>query len=116
MKFNLRLKFLTFTFCIILLVGGTISLYSIYQGRQRIITTFAGESRDITAMIAEIAANDIYFLNLLSLRHRLGNARVNPDIRFTYVMDLEGVVLTDGTETNALRDQKLPDVFSTRLL
>jgi two-component sensor histidine kinase/HAMP domain-containing protein len=26
------------------------------------------------------------------------------------------VVLTDGTETNALRDQKLPDVFSTEVL
>jgi two-component sensor histidine kinase/HAMP domain-containing protein len=116
MKFNLRLKFLTFTFGIILLVGGTISLYSIYQGRQRLFTTFTREGRDITAMIAEIATNDLYFLNLLSLRRRLENARVNPDISFTYVMDLEGAVVADGTETNALRDRKLPDVFSTEVL
>jgi two-component sensor histidine kinase len=116
MKFNLRLKFLSFTFSIILLVGGTISLYSIYQGRQRLLTTFTRESHDITAMIAEIATNDLYFLDLLALRRRLENARVNPDIRSIYVMDLAGVVLADGTETNALRDQKLPDGFSTEVL
>lgn len=116
MKFNIRLKLISFTFCVVLLVGGTIALYAIYQGRQRILTTFRRESREITAMISETVANDVYFLNLLSLRRRLQNARINPDISYAYVMDLEGVVLADGTGKNALRDQRLTDPFSTEIL
>jgi len=40
MKFSIRVKLLGFTFCLVLLVGGAIALYSIYQGRERILTTF----------------------------------------------------------------------------
>jgi signal transduction histidine kinase len=116
MKLNLRLKLVIFTFCVVLAVGGTISLYSTYQGRQRILTTFEKEYQKTAAMIAEIVTNEVYFLNLLSLRRRLENARVNPDISYTYVTDVEGVVLADGTEENALRDQKLTDPLSMELL
>src|SRR5262245_14227423 len=116
MTLNLRLKFMSFTFGIILVVGGAISLASIYQGRQRILTTFQHECQGTTAMIAESVINEVYFLNLLSLRHRLANTRVNPDIGFTYVMDMAGLVVADGTEANALRDQPLPDPFSLELM
>ncbi|HZC02159.1 MAG TPA: CHASE sensor domain-containing protein, partial [Gammaproteobacteria bacterium] len=116
MKLNLRLKLVIFTFCVVLAVGGTISLYSTYQGRQRILTTFEKEYQKTAAMIAEIVTNEVYFLDLLSLRRRLENARVNPDISYTYVTDVEGVVLADGTEENALRDQKLTDPLSMELL
>jgi signal transduction histidine kinase len=116
MNFNLRLKLIAYTFCIVLVVGGTISLYSIYQGRQRILTTFQRECQGITAMIAESVTNDVYFLNLLSLRYRLASTRVNPHISYTYVTDVEGLVLADGTGTNTLRDQLLPDPFSAEIL
>jgi hypothetical protein len=43
MRLNLHLKLVIFTFFVVLVVGGTISLYSTYQGRQRILTTFEKE-------------------------------------------------------------------------
>src|SRR3989338_5621485 len=116
MKFTIRFKLIGFTFCIVLLVGGAISLYSIYQGRQRIFTTFEKESRETTAMISRIVANDLYFHDLNSVRLRLEETRVNPDISYTYVTDLQGVVLADGTEENALRDQKLSGAVSREML
>ena len=105
MKFTIRYKLIAFTFCIVLLVGGGISLYSIYQGRERILTTFEKEALETTALISRNIADDLYFLNIHSLRRRLESARANPDISYTYVTDLEGVVLSDGTSGNTLRGQ-----------
>ena len=113
---TLRIKLLTYTFCVILMVGSAISLYAIVQGRQYMLTTFQGECQDTAAMMAELVANDVYILNLLSLRNRLANMRINPNIRYTYVTDAEGVVLADGTNANALRDQPLPAALGPDLL
>ncbi|MBI2351604.1 MAG: GAF domain-containing protein, partial [Deltaproteobacteria bacterium] len=116
MKFNIRIKLIAFTFCIILLVGGSISLYFIYQGRQRILETFKEGALQTTTLLSGTLINDLYFLDISSLRHRLRNARVNPDISRTYVMDSEGILLTDGTGQNPMGGQKLTDNLTRELL
>lgn len=112
MKFNIRAKLVVLTFCVILLVGGGIFFYSLYQGRQRILTTFEKDAREIAAVISGTIANELYFLDLRSLRLRLQSARANPGISYVYVTDFKGVVLADGTQENLLRGQKLTDSFS----
>ena len=116
MRSTIRLKFIAFTFCIVLLVGGGISLYSVLQGRERISATFERNAREITTVISGSIVNDLYFLDIRSLRRGLESVRVNPDIRYTYVTDLEGLVLSDGTGENVLRNQKLSDSFSRDIL
>jgi len=116
MKLNIRFKLVAFALIIALLAGGGISLYSIYQGRERILATFEKEAREITGLISGTIVDDLYVLDLRSLRHRLQSARINPDIRYTYVTDLQGLVLSDATEENALRDQRLSDSFSREVL
>lgn len=116
MKISIRLKLIGFTLCVVLLVGGTISFYSIYQLRQRILATFEKEIKDMTAIMSTDIANELYFLNLSSLRLRLENIRLDPDFTYIYVTDLEGVVLADGTLENPLRDQKLSDAFSKKIM
>src|ERR687886_1200050 len=116
MKMSLRLKLMLFTFCIVLLVGGTISLYVTYQVQQRILVTFRRDCQDMAAMIAEVVVNDVYGLNLYALRQRLADTQVNPHIRYTYVTDVDGVVLADGTRANPRRDQRLADPFSADML
>ncbi len=116
MKFSIRYQLIAFTFCIVLLVGGSISLYSIYQGRQRILSDFERDAREITTLISTNTADDLYFLNVHALRLRLESSRTNPDISYTYVTDTDGAVLSDGTQENLLRDQKLTDSFSQMTL
>jgi len=116
MRFSIRLKLIAFTFCVVLLVGGGISLYGIYQGRQFIFTAFEKEARKVTALISESVMDELYFLDIRGLRRRLGSARVNPDISYTYVTDLDGLVLSDGSGGNPLRDEKLTDAFSRAML
>jgi len=116
MNFSIRSKLIVFTFCVVLLVGGSISLYFIYQGRQRILSDFEKDARETTTLISTNIADDLYFLNVHALRLRLESARANPDISYIYVTDSEGVMLADGTQENALRDQKLTDGFSREML
>ncbi len=116
MKLSIRVKLIAFTVSIILLVGGSISLYSIYQGRERILHTFESDALQTATLLSGTVVNSLYFLDIATLRNRLQNARVNPDIAYTYVLDREGVVLTDGTGQNSLEGQKLADDFSGRML
>jgi signal transduction histidine kinase len=97
-------------------VGGGIALYSIYQGSDRILATFEKQAWEITAIISSNIANELYYLNLAEASLRLQATRVNPDVRQTYVMDLDGRVLIDGTRENVLRDEKLADPFSNKVL
>src|SRR5918995_5625879 len=116
MNFNIRLKLVLFTFSIVLLVGGSISLHSVFLGQRRMLTAFEQNARRIAALMAGAVVNDIYFLDLDSLRRRLQSSRVNSDIMYTLIMDSEGVVLSDGTSANVLRDQKPTDQFIDQLL
>ena len=116
MKFNIRGKLVLFTFSIVLLVGGSISLHSVFLGQRRMLTAFEQNARRIAALMAGAVVNDIYFLDLDSMRRRLQSARVNSDIIYTLIMDAEGAVLSDGTSANVLRDQKPTDPLIDRLL
>ena len=116
MKLSIRIKLIAFTVCIILLVGGSISLYSIYQGRERTLHTFKSDALQTTTLLSGTVINDLYFLDVSALRRSLRDARVNPDIAYTYVLDAEGAVLADGTGQNPLGGQKLTDEFSGEML
>src|SRR5262245_6202221 len=116
MKFNIRLKLVLFTFSIVLLVGGSISLHSLFLGQRRMLASFEDDARQTAALIAGAIVNDIYFLDLRSLHRRLESARLNSDVMSTLIMDLDGAVLSDGTSANVLRDKKPTDPFTVALL
>src|SRR5918999_1347134 len=98
MKFSIRTKLIAFGLCNALLVGGGISVYSIHLGRDRILSNFEREARGITGSVAQNIVNDLYFLDLRSLRLHLETARTNRDLLYTFVTDSQGVILSDGTE------------------
>jgi hypothetical protein len=68
MKFNIRLKLVLLTFAIVLLVGGSISLHSVFLGQRRMLTAFEQNSRRTAALMAGALVNQIYFLDVGSLR------------------------------------------------
>lgn len=111
-KFSIRFKLIIFCAGIVLLIGGSIAAYSILLKRREILATFQRESKTVMSVIAGIVANDIYFLDVRSLRRKLQTARANPNIRYIYVTDMNGIILTDGTGSNSLRDQSLNDPFN----
>jgi signal transduction histidine kinase len=115
-RLSIRAKLIFYTFCIVFLVGGGISLYTNYLARTRLMETLEKNSRDITSLLAETIFDDLYFANLQSLRLRLKSARINPDVKYTIVTDPEGAIIADGTDKNLRQDEKLSDDFSARAL
>ena len=91
MKFSIRYKLIGFAFSIALLVGGSIALYSMYAGKQQILASFEQDSRGTATVIASDIANELYFLDIASVRLRLESSRANPVIRHTIVMDANGL-------------------------
>ena len=116
MRCPLWLKLMGFTFGIVLLLGGSIFVVSRAVGQQEMLASFERESRQITSVIASDMANDLYLLDVRALRHHLEHARSLPDVRDAYVVDAQGLVLADGTQENAWRDQHLSDPFSQEVL
>jgi signal transduction histidine kinase/CheY-like chemotaxis protein/HAMP domain-containing protein/HPt (histidine-containing phosphotransfer) domain-containing protein len=112
MKLGIRAKLALFSLCIVLLVGSALSFSTIYLGRQRILADFRHDSQDIAALLAQTLFNDLYFLNAQSLRARLQDARINPNVKSTIVTDAKGMIIADGTEENPRRDEQLADAFS----
>jgi signal transduction histidine kinase len=116
MKLGIRFKLISFTLAIVLFVGASMFCFSEYQGRRRILRDVEQNAVTITAFIARNLFNDVYFLDLRAIRDRLENTRINPDIHTTYVLDADGVLLSDGTAANPERGRKLSNSFTVEML
>lgn len=116
MKLGIQTKLMGYTSLVILLVGGSISAYTLSKGREKLAQSFQEEARFTTSLLAKQLINELYQLDIQGLTNRLAAARLHPEIEQTFVLDSEGVVLADGTNENPLRDQKLGNPFSQAVL
>jgi PAS domain S-box-containing protein len=103
-KLSIQKKLIVFSFCLVLLVGGSISLYAIHQGEKYLLTTFEKKSSDISKLVAESIIDELYFLKISELRRHLKLAQTNPDISYIYVTDGSGTILTGVGTVAAQQD------------
>ncbi len=108
MTFGIRAKLLIFTILIILLIAGTLLPIFYFHERQQILQSYKRESVSIAMTMSSASFNDLYFLNVKGLRVLLETFRASPRIQSVYVVDLQGMVLADGTNENVLRNTYLP--------
>jgi PAS domain S-box-containing protein len=101
---SIQKKLIAFSFCLVLLVGGSISLYSIHQGEKYLLTTFEKNASDMGQIIAEVLVDDLYFLKVRELHSKLTLAQANPDISYIYVTDGSGAILSGVGTVAAQRD------------
>jgi len=116
MRFNIRFKLIGYTFLIVLIVGLTISWFSIDQSRKQILNTYDKECRQTTNLIAESILNDVYFLDLNSLRLRLQDTKINPDILHIRVADNQGDLLLEWGHAPGSEGSRISDEFGRRML
>lgn len=116
MRFNIRLKLIGYTFFLVLVVGLTISFFSIAQSRKQILNTYGKECRQTTNLIAESILNDVYFLDMNSLRLRLQDTKINPDITHIRIIDDQGIILLEGSHNYESPLQKISDSFGKKII
>jgi signal transduction histidine kinase/HAMP domain-containing protein len=116
MKFGIRAK-LIFSFGVVLAASVASAGLIYLQQFREIRNTAERAATDVTALIAASVFDDLYRLDVSTrLREKLKATRANPDISYTLVIDIDGVVLSDGTSENPRRDEKLSDPFSALMM
>jgi signal transduction histidine kinase len=113
---GIKRKLVDFTLCIVCVVGWSMFFYSEYEGRKRILLDAEQNAVGISTFIARHLFEDVDSADLHSMRIRLENTRINPDIQYAYVVDAHGVMLSDGTEANLRRGQRLAGLAGQELL
>ncbi len=112
MKLGIRGKLILFAVCVALLSSLGSALFVYFQQRREILYDVERTVKDIATLTAASVFDEVYRLDISGLRQKLRAVRANPDLSYTYVTDVAGLVLADGSAQNPLRDQKLADPFS----
>src|ERR1044072_8992023 len=100
MKLDIKQKLIGFSCCLVLLVGGAIAFYSVYEGRGQVLATFEEQSRGMAQFLADGLVQDIYFKNIAALKDRIKVSLEHPSVNFVYVFDSAGNLLHSGEKAN----------------
>jgi PAS domain S-box-containing protein len=95
---SLRTKLVFFTFCIVALVSGSFSLYSIYQLKTNLINEFENGATNLSKLIAKTIVRDVYFQNIDALRAELSNDVLNTAIESISVIDRNDKAVVEVTK------------------
>ena len=116
MKFTIQQKLISFTVGIILMVGTCISLYSTYFERKQILKSFQDDCFYMSRVLAEISTDSVLNMNIEMLIRLLKSTMSNSDIVYIYVIDSEGIVLTNGNKNLAIKNKKFTDLVADKAL
>ena len=116
MTLRLRTKLSLFACALVLVATGSSVALIVQRERKGIAEVAFREARQVTVSLSAALYDDLYRLDLRALERTLKVARTNPNIKQSYLADLNGAVLVDGTGSNEMRDQKLSDDFSLQVL
>ena len=68
---NIRQKLMTLTICLVVMVVVAIALFSVYEGREKVMETFEEQSRGMAQILADGLVQDLYFRNISALDDRI---------------------------------------------
>jgi signal transduction histidine kinase/HAMP domain-containing protein len=117
MKLGIRAKLILFAVAIVLAASVASAALIYLQQFREIRHRAEREAKDVASLVAASIYDELYRLDISArLREKLKATRANPNITYTFLIDREGVVLSDGTGENPRRDQKLTDPFSALMM
>ena len=113
---SIRIQLILFAVSLVVLVGGSIAAYSIYQKQKGLLATFRLEALTNVATLSSVIADDLYQLNISSLRNIIKSIRANSDVRLAFIADDSQLILTDGTRDNQDANKPLSNFIDSKLL
>ena len=116
MKFTIGLKLSVLTCLIVIFVGTAISVYFTFIARRYLFQTYEIQSRAVAEVLSKSLADPIYLLDLRTVRTHLRTFRENPLIERIHVLDIKGIILSEGTAEDARRGQSTSDPLDRELL
>ena len=87
---NIRQKLMTLTICLVVMVVVAIALFSVYEGREKVMETFEEQSRGMAQILADGLVQDLYFRNISALDDRIKVTLAQPSVRYLRLYDSAG--------------------------
>ena len=116
MRLGLGLKIAAFTSALIVLIGAGLFGVVIYQERVTLYDLRVKKSIESVKRINPKVENPLYNLDVRALRNEVSSVLEGGGVDLVWVLDADGLLLTDGSEKPTLRNQKPPSSFVDRLI
>ncbi|WP_321393442.1 sensor histidine kinase [Emcibacter sp.] len=112
---HIRSKLLLFTSAVIILLTGATTYFTTSISRQELIDQQIRDSITSIETVSNIIADDVYYLNSVSIRNYLRALATHKDITKSFVLDDKLQVITDGTTENPYRGKDISQLVPEQL-
>jgi PAS domain S-box-containing protein len=110
--FGLRAKYILTISLLLIVFGATTTVINFRTQRDNIRHRLFEKATGMVAILAASATDPLAILDVSRLRSFLADALEQEEVKYAYVFDSEGRILTDGTRQNRFQDQRFLDPLS----
>ena len=97
---SIRTQLILFASFLVLLVGGSISAYSIFQQQRGVLAAYIAETKTNVTTLSDVVLDDLYLINMSNMRKILHSIKANSSVLHAYIADSKKRIITDGTREN----------------
>lgn len=114
--FELRTKLVAYTIFVVLVVAGGLSAISITLDYRNASAAFERKINALAQTLAEAVVESVFVLDVRPLRQQVASVLTNKEAREAFILDADGRILTDGSDTNPSHGLRPADAFFGRVM
>ena len=103
---NVKSKLIIFTIGISFLISGTIATTALVKQKQAIQKTYSFKALTLATQLSKSLVNPIYNLDINIITIALAEVIDDIDVVRGWVIDTDGLIISDGTEDNELQEEE----------
>jgi PAS domain S-box-containing protein len=108
---NVKSKLIVFTIGISFLISGTIATTALVKQKQAIQKTYSFKALTLATQLSKSLVNPIYNLDINIITIALAEVIDDIDVVRGWVIDTDGLIISDGTEDNELQEEEASDLL-----
>lgn len=108
---TVKSKLIAFTIGISLLISGTITTTVLIKQKQAINSAYLIKALTLATQLSKSLVNPIYNLDINFISVTLTEAVDDIDVVKAWVIDTDGLIISDGTEGNELQEEEATDLL-----
>jgi signal transduction histidine kinase/DNA-binding response OmpR family regulator len=108
---NVKSKLIVLTIGISFLISGTIATTALVKQKQTIQKTYSFKALTLATQLSKSLVNPIYNLDINIITITLAEVIDDIDVVRGWVIDTDGLIISDGTEDNELQEEEASDLL-----
>jgi signal transduction histidine kinase/DNA-binding NarL/FixJ family response regulator/HAMP domain-containing protein len=108
---TVKSKLIVFTIGISFLISGTIATTALVKQRKSIQKTYSFKALTLATQLSKSLVNPIYNLDINIITITLAEVIDDIDVVRGWVIDTDGLIISDGTEDNELQEEEASDLL-----